>query len=85
MGDTFGEKWWPTAASGKANADIQAMTYAEIEVLQHEVNTSAVCEIVKLDMAMGHFFCYLYVLQELSSFIAQKFLSLFASSFIALF
>ncbi|XP_063681709.1 potassium voltage-gated channel protein eag-like [Bolinopsis microptera] len=36
MGDTFGEKWWPTAASGKANADIQAMTYAEIEVLTHE-------------------------------------------------
>lgn len=36
MGDTFGEKWWPTAASGKANADVQAMTYAEIEVLSHE-------------------------------------------------
>ncbi|KAL5254586.1 hypothetical protein ACHWQZ_G014137 [Mnemiopsis leidyi] len=36
MGDTFGEKWWPTALSGKANADIQAMTYAEIEVLKHE-------------------------------------------------
>lgn len=34
-GATFGEKWWPTEASGKANADIQAMTYCEIEVLTH--------------------------------------------------
>ena len=41
MGDTFGEKWWPTALSGKANADIQAMTYAEIEVLKHEVIDSS--------------------------------------------
>ena len=41
MGDTFGEKWWPTAASGKANADVQAMTYAEIEVLTHEVTPSS--------------------------------------------
>lgn len=60
MGDTFGEKWWPTAASGKANADIQAMTYAEIEVLQHEVKYFSCLRDSKTEH--GPFFCHLYIM-----------------------
>lgn len=35
-GDTFGQKFWPTRVAGKSDTDILAMTYAEIEVLDHK-------------------------------------------------